>query len=333
MSYVEVKNLNKSFHDLHVLNNINFSIEKGEFLTLLGPSGCGKSTLLKVIAGLEGFDNGSIIVDKEDISTKKTKDRNVGMVFQSYALFPNMNVYDNIAFGLKMKKMGKDEIDKKVNDIVKIVDLGGKEKNRITALSGGQQQRVALARSIVPEPKILLLDEPLSALDAKIRKSLQRDIRNIQRNLNMTTIFVTHDQEEAMTMSDRIIVMNKGVIAQMGTPDQIYKHPADKFVATFIGSYNVLTAAEATQVFGTVINHEVAVRPEVINIVAGETKNNDYYYLKVNVKDAYMMGSLLRIECYKDNVKLHIDVLNNAVNVSPTQTVTVQIHKKDVLKI
>ncbi len=156
---------------------------------------------------------------------------------------------------------------------------------------------------------------------------------NIQRNLNMTTIFVTHDQEEAMTMSDRIIVMNKGVIAQMGTPDEIYKKPADKFVATFIGSYNVFTAAEATQIFGTVINNEIAIRPEVISIVSGETQNSDYHYFKVTVKDAYMMGSLLRIECYKDNIKLHVDVLNNSVNIAPNNTVTVQISKNDVLNI
>ena len=183
MAYVEVHNIKKSFNDLQVLKNISFSIEKGEFLTLLGPSGCGKSTLLRTIAGLNDFDSGIIIVDDKDIGSEKPKNRQVGMVFQSYALFPNMTVFDNIAFGLKMKKLSKEEILEKVTNIINIVDLVGKENNYPSELSGGQQQRVALARSIVTEPKILLLDEPLSALDAKIRKNLQREIRNIQKNL------------------------------------------------------------------------------------------------------------------------------------------------------
>ena len=234
MSYVEIKSIQKSFNNIKVLKDIDFSIEKGEFLTLLGPSGCGKSTILRCIAGLNNFENGSIIIDNKDIGNVKPKDRQVGMVFQSYALFPNMTVYENIAFGLKIKKIPKKEIDKKVKEMIEIVELNGKEDNYITELSGGQQQRVALARSIVTEPKVLLLDEPLSALDAKIRKNLQVQIRKIQKKLNMTTIFVTHDQEEAMTMSDKIIVMNKGYIAQIGGPEEIYKHPANEFVARFI---------------------------------------------------------------------------------------------------
>lgn len=182
MSYVEIKSIQKSFNNIKVLKDIDFSIEKGEFLTLLGPSGCGKSTLLRCIAGLNNFENGSIIIDNKDIGNVKPKDRQVGMVFQSYALFPNMTVYENIAFGLKIKKIPKKEIDKKVKEMIEIVELNGKEDNYITELSGGQQQRVALARSIVTEPKVLLLDEPLSALDAKIRKNLQVQIRKIQKN-------------------------------------------------------------------------------------------------------------------------------------------------------
>ena len=181
MSYVEIKSIQKSFNNIKVLKDIDFSIEKGEFLTLLGPSGCGKSTLLRCIAGLNNFENGSIIIDNKDIGNVKPKDRQVGMVFQSYALFPNMTVYENIAFGLKIKKIPKKEIDKKVKEMIEIVELNGKEDNYITELSGGQQQRVALARSIVTEPKVLLLDEPLSALDAKIRKNLQVQIRKIQK--------------------------------------------------------------------------------------------------------------------------------------------------------
>lgn len=244
MSYVSVTNISKSFDETRVLNNISFKINKGEFLTLLGPSGCGKSTLLKSIAGLNDFDNGSIVIDEKNITNVKAKDRNVGMVFQSYALFPNMTVYENIAFGLKIKKLSKSNIHKKVKEILEVVDLNGKENNYPSQLSGGQQQRVALARAIVLEPKVLLLDEPLSALDAKIRKSLQKQIRQIQQRLNMTTIFVTHDQEEAMIMSDKIIVMEKGKIAQEGSPDQIYKSPANEFVARFIGSYNVYSCEE-----------------------------------------------------------------------------------------
>ena len=182
MSYVEIKSIQKSFNNIKVLKDIDFSIEKGEFLTLLGPSGCGKSTLLRCIAGLNNFENGSIIIDNKDIGNVKPKDRQVGMVLQSYALFPNMTVYENIAFGLKIKKIPKKEIDKKVKEMIEIVELNGKEDNYITELSGGQQQRVALARSIVTEPKVLLLDEPLSALDAKIRKNLQVQIRKIQKN-------------------------------------------------------------------------------------------------------------------------------------------------------
>lgn len=182
MSYVEINSIHKSFNNIKVLKDIDFSIEKGEFLTLLGPSGCGKSTLLRCIAGLNNFENGSIIIDNKNIGNVKPKDRQVGMVFQSYALFPNMTVYENIAFGLKIKKLSKKEIDKKVKEMIEIVELNGKEDNYITELSGGQQQRVALARSIVTEPKVLLLDEPLSALDAKIRKNLQVQIRKIQKN-------------------------------------------------------------------------------------------------------------------------------------------------------
>ncbi|MEG2255163.1 MAG: ABC transporter ATP-binding protein, partial [Vagococcus sp.] len=300
MSYVDVININKSFNDLKVLKGISFSIEKGEFLTLLGPSGCGKSTLLRTIAGLNEFDSGSIVVDNKNISNEKPKDRQVGMVFQSYALFPNMTVFENIAFGLKMKKLSKEEINEKVRNIIKIVDLGGKENNYPTELSGGQQQRVALARSIVTEPKILLLDEPLSALDAKIRKNLQREIRNIQQRLNITTIFVTHDQEEAMTMSDKIIVMDKGTIAQQGRPDEIYKKPANEFVARFIGNYNVLECQDASNILGESINNNIAVRPEVINIAKSENVDKiKNHYIKVIVNQTYMIGSILRIETCK----------------------------------
>lgn len=332
MSYVEIDNIHKSFNNVKVLNNIDFSIEKGEFLTLLGPSGCGKSTLLRCIAGLNDFENGSIVMDNKEISNVKPKDRQVGMVFQSYALFPNMTVYENIAFGLKIKKLSKKEIDKKVKEMIEIVELNGKEDNYITELSGGQQQRVALARSIVTEPKVLLLDEPLSALDAKIRKNLQVQIRKIQKKLNMTTIFVTHDQEEAMTMSDKIIVMNKGYIAQIGTPGEIYKHPANEFVARFIGNYNVYNKIEGKNLLNIKLENSIAIRPEVISISKENDKDKlDNYYIKAKVNQKYMTGSIVRYELYKDDIRILVDMLNQDSLISEGSEVYVKIPKKDVI--
>ncbi len=331
MAYVEINKVKKSFNNIDVLKEISFSIEKGEFLTLLGPSGCGKSTLLRTIAGLNKFDSGTIIVDDKDISNEKPKDRQVGMVFQSYALFPNMTVFDNIAFGLKMQKLSKDEIKEKVNNIIKIVDLVGKENSYPHQLSGGQQQRVALARSIVTEPKILLLDEPLSALDAKIRKNLQRQIRDIQQKLNMTTIFVTHDQDEAMTMSDKIIVMDKGVIAQQGTPDEIYINPANEFIARFIGNYNVLTKKESNKLFEFNIEDTIAIRPEAIKVVSKidkDTKNN--VYIKGIIKQKYMIGSIIRMEVYKNDTKLLVDILNQQNNFKIGEEISLEILKEDI---
>lgn len=331
MAYVEINKVKKSFNNIDVLKEISFSIEKGEFLTLLGPSGCGKSTLLRTIAGLNEFDSGTIIVDDKDISNEKPKDRQVGMVFQSYALFPNMTVFDNIAFGLKMQKLSKGEIKEKVNNIIKIVDLVGKENSYPHQLSGGQQQRVALARSIVTEPKILLLDEPLSALDAKIRKNLQRQIREIQQKLNMTTIFVTHDQDEAMTMSDKIIVMDKGVIAQQGTPDEIYINPANEFIARFIGNYNVLTKKESNKLFEFNIEDTIAIRPEAIKVVSKtdkDTKNN--LYITGIIKQKYMIGSIIRMEVYKNDTKLLVDILNQQNNFKIGEEISLEILKEDI---
>lgn len=332
MSYVEIKSIQKSFNNIKVLKDIDFSIEKGEFLTLLGPSGCGKSTILRCIAGLNNFENGSIIIDNKDIGNVNPKDRQVGMVFQSYALFPNMTVYENIAFGLKIKKIPKKEIDKKVKEMIEIVELNGKEDNYITELSGGQQQRVALARSIVTEPKVLLLDEPLSALDAKIRKNLQVQIRKIQKKLNMTTIFVTHDQEEAMTMSDKIIVMNKGYIAQIGGPEEIYKHPANEFVARFIGNYNVYNKIEGKKLLNIKLENSIAIRPEVISISKENDKDKlENYYIKARVNQKYMIGSIVRYELYKDDIKILVDMLNQDSLISEGSEVYVKIPKKDVI--
>ena len=237
---LELKNINKSYGDQKVLDNLSLSIKKNEFLTLLGPSGCGKTTTLKIIAGFENADSGELIFENNDISALPPYKRKVNTVFQKYALFPHMNIFDNIAFGLKLKKLPKDEIKNKVEEMLSLVALKGFEKRSVDSLSGGQQQRVAIARALINKPEILLLDEPLGALDLKLRKEMQIELKKIQQEVGITFVFVTHDQEEALTMSDTIIVMNKGIIQQMGTPQDIYNEPANAFVADFIGESNIL---------------------------------------------------------------------------------------------
>ena len=227
---IEIQGVSKVYGDNTVLDNLSLNIRKNEFLTLLGPSGCGKTTTLKIIAGFETADSGKVIFNGSDISNIPPYKRQLNTVFQKYALFPHMNIYENIAFGLKIKKLPKDEIDKKVREMLKMVSLEGFEKRSVDSLSGGQQQRVAIARALVNEPKVLLLDEPLGALDLKLRKEMQLELKKIQKRLGITFIFVTHDQEEALTMSDTIVVMNKGKIQQMGSPEDIYNEPANACV-------------------------------------------------------------------------------------------------------
>lgn len=237
---IELKGITKSYGKDTILDNLSLNIKKNEFLTLLGPSGCGKTTTLKIIAGFETADSGQVVFENNIINNIPPYERQLNTVFQKYALFPHMNVYENIAFGLKLKKMPKDVIDQKVKEMLKLVALEGYEKRDIEALSGGQQQRVAIARALVNEPKVLLLDEPLGALDMKLRKGMQIELKRIQQKLGITFIFVTHDQEEALTMSDTIVVMNKGEIQQMGSPEDIYNEPANSFVAKFIGESNIV---------------------------------------------------------------------------------------------
>ena len=236
---IQLKNISKTYEDNKVLDNLSLNIKKNEFLTLLGPSGCGKTTTLKIIAGFENADEGSVLFEGSDINEVPPYKRQINTVFQKYALFPHMNIYENIAFGLKIKKLPKDEIDKKVKEMLKLVSLGGYEKRSVDSLSGGQQQRIAIARALVNEPKVLLLDEPLGALDLKLRQEMQTELKRIQKKLGITFIFVTHDQEEALSMSDTIVVMNKGKIQQMGTPEDIYNEPENSFVARFIGESNI----------------------------------------------------------------------------------------------
>lgn len=237
---IEIKNITKAFDGETVLNNISLDIYDNEFLTLLGPSGCGKTTLLRIISGFVQPDDGEVVFMGDDITDLPPHKRNVNTVFQKYALFPHLNVYENVAFPLREKKVPKDEIDKKVKEMLKLVMLSGFEKRNVTSLSGGQQQRVAIARALVNHPKVLLLDEPLSALDLKLRKDMQQELKNIQKSTGITFVFVTHDQEEALSMSDTIVVMSEGVIQQIGTPVDIYNEPENAFVADFIGESNII---------------------------------------------------------------------------------------------
>lgn len=237
---IDLKNISKDFGGENVLDHISFYIRENEFLTLLGPSGCGKTTTLRIIAGFELPSEGNVVFQGKDITMMPPFERPVNTVFQKYALFPHLNVFENIAFGLKIKKLPKAEIEKKVTEGLRLVNLSGFEKRDIDSLSGGQQQRIAIARALVNEPKVLLLDEPLGALDLKLRKEMQIELKNMQKRVGITFIYVTHDQEEALTMSDTIVVMDKGVIQQIGTPVDIYNEPKNAFVANFIGESNIV---------------------------------------------------------------------------------------------
>ncbi|MDR2426742.1 MAG: ABC transporter ATP-binding protein [Endomicrobium sp.] len=239
---VEILNVNKFYGENHIVCDLNLTIYEKEFLSVLGPSGCGKTTILRMIAGFERQTSGTILIEGENMEDKEPFERNINTVFQNYALFPHMTVYENIAYGLKMKKVSKDEIKARVVHSISTVRLEGFEKRYPSQLSGGQKQRVAIARAIINNPKVLLLDEPLGALDMKLRKQMQIELKSLQRKLGITFVFVTHDQEEALTMSDRIAVMNKGVLEQYGTPRQIYNKPATKFIADFIGESNLFEA-------------------------------------------------------------------------------------------
>ncbi|WP_342599424.1 ABC transporter ATP-binding protein [Psychrobacillus sp. FSL H8-0483] len=335
MSYVTIDQVTKGYENQVVLNDISIKLKKGEFATLLGQSGCGKSTLLRSIAGLEDVDLGRILIDGKDITNLSPRQREVGMVFQSYALFPNMSVFDNIAYGLKMKKVK--DIKSRVKKMIDMVDLIGKEESYPHQLSGGQQQRVALARALVMEPKVLLLDEPLSALDAKIRKSLQKELKRIQKELDITTIFVTHDQEEAMTMSDRIFVMNKGQVVQSGSPSEIYTSPVNTFVAKFIGNYNVCDLevfrklVRSTEIKG----NEVAIRPEVLQLVSvGEDSLDlqENWVIKGLIKDVSMIGNVLRYEVETEESAFLVDYLHHRGNMfEQGERVHILVPKKECI--
>ena len=237
---IELKGVSRTFDETPALKNINLYIRKREFVTLLGPSGCGKTTMLRIIGGFEHADEGQVLFEGKDIASIPPYKRRINTVFQKYALFTHLNVFDNIAFGLKLKKMPKDEIRRRVERMLKLVKMEGYEKRGVNSLSGGQQQRIAIARALVNEPEVLLLDEPLGALDLKLRREMQLELKSMQQQLGITFIYVTHDQEEALTMSDTVVVMNHGCIQQIGDPKRIYDEPKNAFVADFIGESNII---------------------------------------------------------------------------------------------
>jgi putative spermidine/putrescine transport system ATP-binding protein len=347
--FLRVENLTKSFGSNTVVKGVSFAFAKGEFISLLGPSGCGKTTILRMIAGFENPTSGSIVVEGQDITHLKPNQRQLGMVFQAYALFPNLNVGDNIGFGLKIAGMGREERRARIGEMLKLIGLPGFEKRYPYEMSGGQQQRVALARAIAPRPRMLLLDEPLSALDAKIRVSLREEIRAIQLDLGITTIFVTHDQEEALSISDRIVVMNAGNIDQLGAPHEIYNKPATRFVATFVGTLNTIeaTVTDPAAHLVTIDGQSVAVpelphdavlnasisltlRPEVLSI--GERPGNDIV-LKGTIADVTFLGSVIRLRVTLGRNILSLDTFNDQRTAPPTrgEPVTISLSGKDLL--
>ena len=302
---VKFENITKKFNETVAVDNVSCIFEAGTLTTLLGPSGCGKTTSLRIIAGLERATSGKILVDNEDVTILPATDRDVSMVFQSYALFPHMSVIENVSYGLKMINVNKEEYTEKALETLKLVNLDGYENRMPSELSGGQQQRVAVARAIVLKPKVLLFDEPLSNLDAKLRRQVREDIREIQQKLGVTTIYVTHDQEEALAISDKVIVMNKAVIAQQGSPKDLYNFPKNKFVANFIGDANDVSAEIINKQSNTyelklaemrvkIENNQdlkdkvtLALRPEKIKI----ERNNDNNCIHATIKNASFVGS------------------------------------------
>ena len=324
---VSLIDVDKYFGTNHVIKKFNLNVKQGEFLTLLGPSGCGKTTILRMIAGFEDSTRGMILVQGERVEDKEAFERDVNTVFQSYALFPHMTVFDNIAYGLSVKRVPKNEIKARVREMLELVQLMGFEGRRPDMMSGGQKQRVAIARALINRPKVLLLDEPLGALDLKLRKQMQIELKRLQKKLNITFVYVTHDQEEAMTMSDRIAVINGGVLEQLDTPDQIYKYPKTKFVADFIGESNLFdgmletaadNAAKITTAAGEVrILHDsvdpgqagvnslapgrqvtVCVRPEVMKYSKTSVEG---FGLSGVIKNMIFVGSQYRILIVMDN--------------------------------
>ena len=308
MSFLDISHLEKSFGANRVVKDFNLSVEKGEFISLLGPSGCGKTTVLRMVAGFEQPSSGAIRIGAADMVGKRPNQRNIGMVFQAYALFPNLTVAENVGFGLKIKGASRAEIDARVAEMLALIGLPDKGTSYPFQLSGGQQQRVALARALAPKPQVLLLDEPLSALDAKVRVSLRNQIRAIQRELGITTIFVTHDQEEALSISDRIVVMNAGIADQVGTPFEIYNRPTTRFVANFVGQLNVFRADAEGRIGGVAVGQgEFAARPESVQL--GRAAGAEIV-LPATVTEVHFLGSVIRLTADAAGTRIALDTFN-----------------------
>lgn len=348
-AFLRIDNLVKTFAGNTVVKGVNLAFQKGEFISLLGPSGCGKTTILRMIAGFERPTSGRILVEEQDISPLPPNRRNIGMVFQAYALFPNMNVEDNVGFGLKIAGMPREARRARVEEMLKLIGLSGFGKRFPFEMSGGQQQRVALARALAPKPRMLLLDEPLSALDAKIRVSLREEIRAIQRELGITTIFVTHDQEEALSISDRIVVLSAGNVEQFGTPFEIYNRPATRFVATFVGQINTLTArvadpvARTAEIDGQVVSvpalpaglaagAEIALtlRPEAVRVAGGAQGD---VVLDGTVTEVAFLGSVIRLRVQLGRNSIDLDTFNDPKTPppSPGDRIRVALNSADLL--
>ena len=332
-SFLSIQHVKKNFGDLTVVQDFNLDVETGEFVSFLGPSGCGKTTVLRMVAGFEEPSAGSIAIAGKDVTRLKPNQRNIGMVFQAYALFPNLTVAQNIAFGLKVAGMPRADTDARVAEMLNLIKLPQFGDRYPYQLSGGQQQRVALARAIAPKPKLLLLDEPLSALDAKVRVSLRDEIRSIQKELGITTVFVTHDQEEALSISDRIVVMYGGKAEQVGTPFEIYNRPATKFVANFVGTLNVLegTVTDASAGKVKVGTSEVllkdklngskagdtlslALRPEAISL--GRQPGRDAT-LGGEISEVSFLGSVIRVRVGLGKDAVSLDTFNSPASPPP----------------
>ena len=333
-TFLSIQGVRKAFGATTVVKDFILDVARGEFVSFLGPSGCGKTTMLRMVAGFEEPSAGSIMIGGRDVTNLKPNQRNIGMVFQAYALFPNLTVAQNIAFGLKVAGVSRAESDERVREMLAIIKLEGFEGRYPYQLSGGQQQRVALARALAPRPKLLLLDEPLSALDAKVRVSLREEIRLIQKKLDITTIFVTHDQEEALSMSDRIVVMYDGRAEQVGTPFDIYNRPATKFVANFVGTLNVLdgTVKDPARAVVHVDGREITLRNGALNgtragdalslalrpeaIVLGRQEGRDSS-LVGEIADVSFLGSVIRVKVGVGKSAVSLDTFNNPASPPP----------------
>lgn len=311
MSYVEIRALSKAFDSTPVFSDIDLDIDEGKICVLVGPSGCGKTTLLRAVAGLTRPDSGAIRLDGRDVTALEAKHRGVGMVFQHYALFPNMTVEQNLSFGLEQKKLTSSEIARKVSAIIDLMGLEARAKARPAALSGGQKQRVALARALVLEPKLLLLDEPLSALDAQIRKRLRDELKRLQHDIGFTAIFVTHDQEEALMLGDQVAIMQQGRFVQIGAPAEIYNHPANLSVASFIGDFNILEPETVQRLFGVVAQKPWAIRPEAIDLVPADGQDGTPgIAAEVTVTAVQVLGAMVRHYTRAGPQTIKVDVLN-----------------------